>query len=125
MLFDLCNALFLKLLEILELELSLNLFELCFAQGLIKAKYREILYKPKYIIFIPLSLVFYYILCVSWVNNLVFHDLCVKYRLRTKNLQKRGKTTPKAKWKITFFESLINSKHERSNFEILMISRLL
>ena len=36
-------------------------------------------YKPKCITFISLYLVFCYLLCVNWVNNVEFHDLGVKY----------------------------------------------
>ena len=55
-------------------------------------------YKPKCITFIPLYLVFYYLLCVNWVNNVAFHDLGVKYGQKTKNVQKRVKMTLRAKW---------------------------
>ena len=46
-------------------------------------------YKPKCITFIPLYLVFCYLLCVNWVNNIAFHDLSVKYGQKAKNMQKR------------------------------------
>ena len=55
-------------------------------------------YKPKCNTFIPLYLVFCYLLCVNWVNNVVFHDLGVKYGQRAKNVQKRAKMTLRAKW---------------------------
>ena len=48
-------------------------------------------YKPKCNTFIPLYLVFCYLLCVNWVNNVAFHDLGVKYGQRTKIVQKKQK----------------------------------
>ena len=66
-------------------------------------------YKPKCITFIPLYLVFCYLLCVNWVNNIIFHDLGVKYGQRTKIVQKRAKTTLRAKWSF-------HTKNERSHF---------
>ena len=59
---------------------------------------------------------------------IVFHDLGVKYGQKEKIMQKRAKNDTKGmvishqKWKIAFFESLMNFKHERSNSEIFMIS---
>ena len=58
-------------------------------------------YKPKCVTFIPLYLVFYYLLCVNWVNNGAFHNLGIKYGQRTKIVQKRAKTTLRAKWSLT------------------------
>ena len=45
-------------------------------------------YKPKCITFIPLYLVFCYLLGVNWVNNIAFYDLGSKYGQRTKIMQK-------------------------------------
>ena len=80
------------------------------------------------IIFIPLYLVFCYLLCVNWVNNVEFHDLGVKYGQRAKIMQKLCKNDTKGemvishqKWKIAFLESLMNFKHERSNSKIFKI----
>ena len=66
-------------------------------------------YKPKCITFIPLYLVFRYLLCVNWVNNVAFHDLGVKYGQRTKIVQKRAKMTIRAKWSF-------HTKNGRSPF---------
>ena len=72
--------------------------------------------------FIPLYLVFCYLFCVNSINNVAFHDLGVKYGQRTKIVQKRLKIVISHQdWKITFLESLMNLKHERSNYEIVMI----
>ena len=55
-------------------------------------------YKPKCITFILLYLVFCYLLCVNWVNNIAFYDLGVKYGQRKKIVQKGAKTRLRAKW---------------------------
>ena len=55
-------------------------------------------YKPICITFIPLYLVFCYILYVNWINNVAFHDLNVKYGQITKIVQKRANMTLRAKW---------------------------
>ena len=65
--------------------------------------------KPKCITFIILYLVFCYLLCVNWVNNVAFHDLGVKYGQRIKIVQKRAKTTLRAKWSF-------HTKNRRSRF---------
>ena len=75
-------------------------------------------YKPKCITFIPLYLVFCYLLCVNWVNNVAFHDLGVKYAQRTKIMQKRAKTTLRAKWSF-------HTKMEDRVSWILMIDQTL
>ena len=54
-------------------------------------------------------LVFCYLLCVNWINNVEFHDLGVKYGQRTKIVQKRAKTTLRAKWSF-------HTKNGRSSF---------
>ena len=54
-------------------------------------------------------LVFYYLLCVNWVNNIAFHDLGIKYGQRTKIVQKWAKTTLRAK-------SSFYNKNGRSHF---------
>ena len=46
-------------------------------------------YKPKCVTFIPLYLVFCYISCDNWVNNVAFHDVGAKYGQRVKIMQKR------------------------------------
>ena len=66
-------------------------------------------YKPKCITFIPLYLVFCYLLYVNWVNNVTFKDLGVKYGQRIKIVQKRAKTTLRAKWSF-------HTKNGRSRF---------
>ena len=84
-------------------------------------------YKPICITFIPLYLVFCYILCVNWVNNVAFHDLGVKIWTKDKNCAKTSKNDTKGKmvishkkWKIVSLESLMNFKHARLNSEIFM-----
>ena len=72
--------------------------------------------------FIPLYLVFCYLLCVNWVNNVAFHDLGIKIdkgQKLCKNDIKGKIVISHQKWKIMFLESLMNLKHERSNSEIL------
>ena len=56
--------------------------------------------------FYSLYLVFCYLLCVNWVNNVAFHDLGVKYGQRTKIVQKRhkgqnGHFTPKMEDRVS------------------------
>ena len=42
--------------------------------------------------------IFFYLLCVNWVDNVAFHDVGVKYGQRIKIVQKRAKTTLRVKW---------------------------
>ena len=72
-------------------------------------------YKSKCNTFIPLYLVFCYLLCVNWVNNVAFHDSGVKYGQRTKIVQKRAKTTLRVKWSF-------HTKNRRSRFPWWILS---
>ena len=70
--------------------------------------------------FIPLYLVFCYLLCVNWDNNVAFRDLGVKIKTKDKKYAKTNKNDTKGKmvishqkWEIAFLESLMNFKYER------------
>ena len=54
-----------------------------------RVRFRRVDRSLNALLFFPLYLIFCYLLCVNWVNNVAFHDLGIKYGQRTKIVQKR------------------------------------